>query len=310
MPTFEECNLIERFSGKNGKAALREALMSQRLVLGNKALTADLSKIVELIPTTVGQTLIEQGGQDNDVYLLLSGKCEIRVNGRKVGERGPGDHVGEMAAILPSLRRSATVHVVESGVAAKIPAIKLSKLGSRYPTIWHQISKVLAERLFQRNALVASTRDRARVFVMSSTEALPVARALQESFLHDPFDITLWNDGVFRASQYSIESLVQQLDVSDFAIAIAQPDDLVVTRGSVRATPRDNVLFELGLFIGRLGRHRSFLLEPLKEGVNLPSDLSGITTIPYKSGQESDLLSRVGPACNQLRRLFKEIGPS
>ena len=310
MPTFKERNLIERFSGKHGRAVLREALMSQKLVLGNKALTSELSKIVELIPTTVGQTLIEQGGQDNEVYLLLSGKCEIRVNGRKVGERGPGDHIGEMAAILPSLRRSATVRVVESGVAAKIPAVKLSNLGTQHPTIWHQISKVLAERLFQRNALVASTRDRVRVFIMSSTEALPIARALQESFLHDPFDITIWNEGVFRASQYSIESLVQQLDVSDFAVAIAQPDDLVIMRGSLRATPRDNVLFELGLFIGRLGRHRSFLLEPLKEGVHLPSDLTGITTIPYKSGPESDLLSLVGPACNQLRRLFKEIGPA
>jgi len=305
-----ELTVIQRFSGEPGKAALREALMAQKLASGNEVLVEELFGIIDLIPTSTGQNLIEQGAADNDVYLLLAGRCEITVNGRKIGERGPGDHVGEMAAILPSLRRSATVRVAESGVAAKIPAGKLSQLGSKYPEIWHQISKVLAERLNQRNAFVSAARDRVCVFIMSSAEALPIARAVQESFLHDPFAITVWTDGVFRASQYPIESLVRQLDLSDFAVAIAQPDDLVLTRDVLRMTPRDNVLFELGMFIGRLGRHRSFLLEPLKEGVQLPSDLSGITTIPYKTGPEKDLLSLLGPACNQLRRLFKEMGPS
>jgi CRP/FNR family transcriptional regulator, cyclic AMP receptor protein len=309
LQQFREVSLIERFQGKQGEIALRDALMNQRLVLGSEALTAELSRDIELIATTSGQELIEQGESDNQVYLLLAGRVEVIVNGRKVGERGPGDHVGEMAAILPSLRRSATVRVVEPGVAAKVSATRLAQLGDRYPTIWRQISKTLAERLYQRNALVATTNKQSRVFIISSAEALPIARAVQESFLHDPFSITIWTDGVFRASQYPVESLVHQLDASDFAVAIAQADDFVVTREVLRAMPRDNVLFELGMFIGRLGRHRSFLLEPLKEGIQLPSDLSGITTIPYKAGLEKELLSLVGPACNQLRRLFNEVGP-
>ena len=82
------------------------------------------------------------------------------------------------------------------------------------------------------------------------------------------------------------------------------------SRGETKATPRDNVLFELGLFIGRLGRLRSILLEPAAANVKLPSDLSGITTIPYQPGAESDLLTLLAPACNQLRRLFKEVGPN
>lgn len=302
-------NLIERFAGRGGEAALRESLKGQKLVLGSEGLTDELLKSVELLSTTFGQELIQQGGGDNDVYLLLAGRVEVIVNGRKIGERGPGDHVGEMAAILPSLRRSATVRVVEAGVAAKIAAAQLAQLGDRYPTIWRQIAKVLAERLYQRNALVAATNKQARVFIISSTEALAVARAVQESFSRDPFNITIWADGVFKASQYPVESLVHQLDISDFAVAIAQADDLVMARDAVKAMPRDNVLFEIGMFIGRLGRHRSFLLEPLKEGVQLPSDLSGITTIPYKAGPEKELLSLIGPACNQLRRLFADVGP-
>ncbi len=301
--------MIERFSGPNGKDALREALIGQKLVRGNEALADELLNGVELLPTVLGRDLIEQGAADNSVYFLLAGRYDVIVNGRKIAERGPGDHVGEMAAILPSLRRSATVRVADSGVVARIPAEQLAQLGERYPSVWRQIARVLADRLYQRNTFVAATNLQIRVFVISSAEALPIARAVQESFLRDPFSVTVWTDGVFRASQYPVESLERQLDISDFAVAIAHPDDLVMIRDSVRATPRDNVLFELGLFVGRLGRHRSFLLEPLEEGVQLPSDLTGITTIPYKTGPEKESLMLVAPACNQLRRLFKDIGP-
>jgi CRP/FNR family cyclic AMP-dependent transcriptional regulator len=176
--------------------------------------------------------------------------------------------------------------------------------------VWQRLAGVLAERLFQRNTLVTTTHDKIEVFVISSVEALPIARAVQEIFKHDPFRVTLWTDGVFRASQYSVESLVQKLDTSDFAVAIVKSDDLVQSRGESKPVPRDNVLFELGLFIGRLGRLRSFLLEPVKDGVKLPSDLTGITTISYTTGAEKELLTLLGPACNELRRLFNEIGPN
>lgn len=298
--------MIERFSDQ---ATLLEALLNQKLVRGNESLARDLSQQIELRAVEAGQTLIQQGGDDNDLYFLLAGRYDIVVNGRKIAIRGPGEHVGEMAAILPSLRRSATVQSSESGVVAKLSSIELIGFANRYPSMWQHLSGVLAERLFQRNSLVTAAHHEIEVFIISSAEALPVARAIQEALAHDPFKVTLWTDGVFRASQYSIESLVQKLDTSDFAVAIAQPDDLTQTRGEAQPTPRDNVLFELGLFIGRLGRLRSFLLEPARAGVKLPSDLTGITTIPYKPGPEGELLALMGPACNQLRRLFKEIGP-
>jgi CRP/FNR family transcriptional regulator, cyclic AMP receptor protein len=298
--------LIERFSDQ---ATLLEALLNQKLVRGNESLARDLSQRIELCAVEAGQILIQQGGDDNDLYFLLAGRYEIVVNGRKIAIRGPGEHVGEMAAILPSLRRSATVQSSESGVVARLNSIGLIEFANRYPSMWQHLAGVLAERLFQRNSLVTATHHEIEVFIISSAEALPVARAVQEALAHDPFKVTLWTDGVFRASQYSIESLVQKLDTSDFAVAIAQPDDLTQTRGAAQPTPRDNVLFELGLFIGRLGRLRSFLLEPARAGVKLPSDLTGITTIPYKPGPEAELLALMGPACNQLRRLFKEIGP-
>jgi CRP/FNR family transcriptional regulator, cyclic AMP receptor protein len=132
---------------------------------------------------------------------------------------------------------------------------------------------------------------------------------LQNAFEHDPFLVVIWTDGVFRASQYSIESLEKELDQSDFAIAIAQPDDITESRDKSARTPRDNVIFELGFFMGRLGRHRSLLLEPRGEEVKLPSDLTGITTIPYKY-DANNLAAALGPACNRVRDVVNELGPN
>jgi predicted nucleotide-binding protein len=155
---------------------------------------------------------------------------------------------------------------------------------------------------------VTATHDKINVFIISSVEALEIARTIQNALAHD-FTIVLWTDGVFRASWYPIESLERQLDQSDFAIAVVQPDDMTSIRGTEVATPRDNVIFELGMFIGRLGRQRSFLIEPRGTEVKLPSDLAGITTVPYKY-DPSNLAASMGPACNRVREILKDLGPN
>jgi predicted nucleotide-binding protein len=154
--------------------------------------------------------------------------------------------------------------------------------------------------LEQRNALVTSVSDKIRVFIISSAEALEIARAIQNAFDHDRCNVTVWTDGVFQASYYAIESLERALDQSDVAIAVAQPDDITESRGQQSRTPRDNVIFELGFFMGRLGRHRSLLVEPRGEEIKLPSDLVGINTITYKFDKKS-VAASLATACNRLR---------
>jgi predicted nucleotide-binding protein len=215
-----------------------------------------------------------------------------------------------MAAIEPSQPRAATVIAAETTVLLKLPEPALSELAERYPQIWRRFAKELAHRLEQRNAFVARTHEKIRVFIISSAEALDVARAVQNAFEYDPFDVTIWTNGVFRASWYPVETLEAQLDDSDFAIAIAQPDDITESRGVPAATARDNVIFELGMFIGRLGRKRSLLLEPRGEEIKLPSDLSGITTIPYRHVPGKNMTAAIAPACNHIREIIADLGPN
>ena len=296
--------MIERFRNRNTLVA---ALREQKIVSGHDALAAAIADAGELAEVPQSHTLITQNAEDNDIYLIVAGEFDIVVNGRQLHRRFPNDHVGEMAAIQPTQRRSASVVAAEKSVVVKLTEPQLTQLGETYPIMWRLMAKELARRLLQRNRFVTETHEKIKLFVICSAEALPIAREIETVFDHDPFSIVIWTDGVFRASHYPIEALEAQLDQSDFAIAIAAPDDVTTSRGTSMPSPRDNVIFELGMFIGRLGRHRSFLLEPRGEEIKLPSDLSGITVLTYKMEGTRPVL---GPACTAIRKIIHDLGPN
>lgn len=299
----------ERFAGETGRRILLEVLKDQKLIAGNAELADQVASIGELIDVKTGTAIIEQGADDNDVYLILLGSFDIVVNNRVVARRFANDHMGEMVAIQPTQKRSATVVAREEAVVVKLLEPQFAELSAKYPQILLYIARELARRLEQRNALVTSVSERIRVFIISSAEAIEIARTIQNAFDHDPFSVSVWTDGVFRASHYAIESLERALDQSDVAIAVAQPDDITESRGELRATPRDNVIFELGFFMGRLGRHRALLVEPRGEEISLPSDLAGINTITYRY-DASDLTRSLATACNRLREIIRDLGPN
>ena len=299
----------DRFEGSAGRRILLETLKEQKLIAGNTELADQVASIGELVDVEAGATIIEQGNDDNDVYLIVAGSFDIVVNNRLVAKRFCNDHVGEMVAIQPTQRRSATVVARENAVVVKLPEPQFADLINKYPQIVRYIAKELARRLEQRNALVTAVSEKIRVFIISSAEALEIARTIQNAFDHDPFNVTVWTDGVFRANHYSIESLERALDQSDVAIAVAQPDDITESRGERLATPRDNVIFELGFFMGRLGRHRALLVEPSGEEIKLPTDLAGINTITYRY-DAADLTRSLATACNRLRDIIRDLGPN
>jgi CRP/FNR family cyclic AMP-dependent transcriptional regulator len=61
--------------------------------------------------------------------------------------------------------------------------------------------------------------------------------------------------------------------------------------------------------MGRLGRHRSLLVEPRGEEIKLPSDLAGINTITYKYDGKN-LAASLATACNKLRDIIRDLGPN
>jgi hypothetical protein len=142
--------------------------------------------------------------------------------------------------------------------------------------------------------------DRPRAFIGSSTEGLTIANKIQELLSHD-LSADVWNQGtVFGLGDATLEALEVAVLQYQFGIFVFTPDDHLHTRGEAKPVARDNVLFELGLFIGKLGRHRAFVIHPGKRAIDLPSDLLGITTAKYDP-DEKNLASTLGPVCNRIR---------
>jgi hypothetical protein len=121
-----------------------------------------------------------------------------------------------------------------------------------------------------------------RFFLSSSYEQLSIATTLEEHLTNEGLEPKVWRNDVHEVAQYNLESLFNQAMLSDFAVFIFAPDDEVTIRGNSFSVVRDNVLFELGLFTGILGKNRSYILQSEEKPMRLPSDLEGLTTLKYR----------------------------
>ncbi|RXM41480.1 hypothetical protein BOQ62_00155 [Chryseobacterium sp. CH21] len=147
-----------------------------------------------------------------------------------------------------------------------------------------------------------------KIFIGSSVESLEVAHNIQELLEHEA-NSTVWTQGIFELSNTALEDLIKALDSFDYAIFIFKPEDVSTIRDKNYNTVRDNVIFELGLFIGKLGKDRVFFVAPKNsKDFHLPSDLAGITYGTYNSEREDEnILAALGPFCNQIRRKIKDF---
>lgn len=140
------------------------------------------------------------------------------------------------------------------------------------------------------------------LFIGSSSEGLPIARAVKSELEYD-FTTTLWNQGVFDTPGKSyLEILEENATQFDFGLFIFSPDDKLESRGQEKMITRDNVIFELGLFVGKLSRLEAFILQPRNHDLHVLSDYSGIVKLDYDPNN-GNLQSAVGTACEKIRKL-------
>jgi predicted nucleotide-binding protein len=146
-----------------------------------------------------------------------------------------------------------------------------------------------------------------KVFIGSSVKGLTIARAIRSQLQHEA-DVTLWNEGVFAIMSTALTDLLKAVEGFDFAIFVFFPEDSLLINDNAQLTVRDNVLFELGLFIGSIGRERCFFAVPKKqENVRIPSDLDGIYPAKYDA-EHSSVRAGVGDACFHILEAINRIG--
>ncbi|MFD0892456.1 nucleotide-binding protein [Luteolibacter ambystomatis] len=141
-----------------------------------------------------------------------------------------------------------------------------------------------------------------QVFIGSSSEAEPFAKQVQDE-LSSVANCTIWKK-TFDFGNSAYEDLMRKLSLYDYGVLIASRDDVAKSRGVKLDVARDNIIFEFGLFAGRLGRHRSFLMA--ESGVKIPSDLSGITLPFFKTAKNTGFLSKFRGNLETLREKQKQ----
>jgi len=150
--------------------------------------------------------------------------------------------------------------------------------------------------------------DKPRIFLGSSAQQEKLLEALTLG-LEDIARVEPWTTS-FNPGIGTLERLVQLSHEVDFAAFIFARDDWTSASSTApshpesgQASPRDNVVFEAGLFGGALGMNRTFILHA--SGAKLPTDLLGLTSIRYTDATTEDEIKVIN---EKLRKAIDNLG--
>jgi hypothetical protein len=145
------------------------------------------------------------------------------------------------------------------------------------------------------------------MFLGSSTKQAKLLDLIARG-LEDVVQVEPWTTS-FNPGTTTLERLLELTREVDFAAFLFAQDDWTTISSSTasvpesgQASPRDNVVFEAGLFGGALGMRRTFILHA--SGSKLPSDLLGLTCARYASTTAAEMKS----AIHQLRKAIESQG--
>jgi predicted nucleotide-binding protein len=147
------------------------------------------------------------------------------------------------------------------------------------------------------------------VFIGSSSAALPLSRKIKEK-LESAGDIiaTVWDEKPLGRGGIVLDELLLYVNSFDFAVLVLSADDLTSRErdGEATPSPRDNVIFELGLFMGVRGRRRIFPVVAARsiEALKIPTDLSGYIVPgldPDRGDDETYLTEQIGKISQDIK---------
>ena len=298
--------LLQRFTLEPGGRRRLVAALQEQAVAGHDPIIATrLAEAAQLQHFPMGASLVEQDGADTDILLLLVGNAAVVVNGREVAVRRAGQHVGEMAMIDPSQRRSATIAAHAETIVARISEDDFVRVAEEHPILWRRLAVELGVRLRERGRLVRPRNPRPVVFIGSTIAGLPVARELEMALTGDAWDIRVWSDGPHGIGKSSPESLMAQLSHLDFGVLLLTQADLPALAGDDHRA-REALVFQAGILLGTLGRDGALVARVRGLGEEWPrsADLGGVRCLDIDS-DSADRVPRLLPLASEIRTLIQ-----
>ncbi len=149
-------------------------------------------------------------------------------------------------------------------------------------------------------------RKKPRIFIASSVEGLEVAKKVNEKleYVSEP---TLWTDA-FALSSMTLATLIEKAEETEFAVFVFSADDKAYMRNDKKSVVRDNVLFELGLFIGKLGLKNCFIIKPRNADLHIPTDLAGLTIADFDDNRsDGDLTAALTTPCSRIETSINKV---
>jgi hypothetical protein len=106
----------------------------------------DLARVVSEVTHPAGKTIIEEGGLNESMFLLVEGRVEVRKQGRRVAQLGPNEFFGEMS-LLERAPPAATVATLEESRLLCLQRTDLFRLMEEFPTIPIIMCQTLSRRM-------------------------------------------------------------------------------------------------------------------------------------------------------------------
>jgi CRP-like cAMP-binding protein len=139
----------ERFQGREGRAALLDALRRQFLVDGKSEIADQIASDMQIVEFAPNSRLFTQGERGTDVMFILAGEVSVNLGIIEVATFGAGIHVGEMALLEPFRGRSATVNAIDTVVVAQVSERRFTEIASHHPELWRRLALGLCRRLVE-----------------------------------------------------------------------------------------------------------------------------------------------------------------
>jgi hypothetical protein len=152
------------------------------------------------------------------------------------------------------------------------------------------------------------------VFSSGKVAHAGITGAIRDELSKRGFTVTLWTEGFFPVTEIALKAFLKQLLCYDAAVVVLGDDDIRRDPGQTRSeqhVPRDNVIFELGACMSRLGTKKTFIVCPDSPEVVLPSYFLGVGRLTYETTRTAaNPNAAVGSACDAVAREFANFDRS